>query len=127
MATTQEDAFKRFSEITTKREPLTDADLADLRVVSGAAYVGGSSQLIATAQLKATIELIVAIKKFDQTSTELISTTNKLTTRIYTLTWVAVGLGALQIILAVVTLFFPRLFASTHSAMFHAVVMVVTP
>ena len=52
---------------------------------------------VPTAQFRATIELIQAVRKFDKVSTELITTTNNLTERIRQLTiWglVVAGLGA---------------------------------
>jgi hypothetical protein len=52
---------------------------------------------ITTAQFKNNIELIIALKKFDVGSTKLITTTNKLTTRILGLTVAIIVIGVAQL------------------------------
>ena len=52
----------------------------------------------------AVVNLTQAVERFDKSSTELVSTTNKLTKRILTLTYVVIGLGVIQLVTTVVGL-----------------------
>ena len=102
---TQHEGLERLNYIINKLEPITDQELEELRSVAGTSYVGGSATFIMNAQLKVTVELIVAIKRFDNTSAELVKTTNVLTKRVFWLTLLAIVLALIQVAEGAISLF----------------------
>lgn len=115
----------RANQLITKAGPWDENDIEELRQLSGYAHtlgdkamqqgnlrstmevIASSRDLMAASreQIAASTELIAAIVRFDKASSELIVTTNKLTTRILYLTYLAVGMGTIQAIAAVIGLF----------------------
>ena len=57
------------------------------------------------AKLRSSLEMILAVRRFDKSSAELVQTTNKLTSKILLLTYIAIGIGLLQIVEAAISLF----------------------
>ena len=104
-----EDHEQRFYHLIGKREPLTDDDLQTLRdVLSRANFNMVRPHVLGKAQLRVDIDLIASLRSFDKASAALVTTTNKLTSRILWLTVGAIFIGLVQIVIAVMSLFSER-------------------
>ena len=85
----------------------TDHDIETLRRTSHILAIGGDSY-IGIATLRASVELIDAIRRFDRTSADLVRTTNTLTRRILWITVGAIFVGVVQLAVAVISFFSSR-------------------
>lgn len=100
---TPDDQILAVRKILEKQERLTGADLDVLRHNTIGA-IGHSSKSDAF-MFRMEIELMDAIRALDETSTELINKTNKLTTVIMVLTGVGIFIAAVGIFIALLQLF----------------------
>jgi hypothetical protein len=99
-ASEQEQLLKLLSQ----REPYAAEQISELRNFTTAiARLGDDWRT--RAQFRSSIETIAAIKEFDKVSGNLVATTNKLTTRIFWLTVVALVLGGIQVAEGLISLF----------------------
>jgi hypothetical protein len=94
---------KQTPQLLRKHEPFTREDLNTLRAGFAESYSIPDGQTFVMARLN--LELIDRIIHLDDTSTELINTTNTLTSRILLLTVVGVGVGLVGLILSAVELY----------------------
>ena len=103
------DPDNRMLKIIKQEAEITDENLSELRrllsqLPSGTqSFFAGPNSNVAAFRMN--IELIAAIRSFDQASANLITTTNKLTNRILILTYVVVGLGLISAIPVVLDFF----------------------
>ena len=87
----------KLQQLLAQPQPLTDEDLQKLRsLVSVSLYLGPNQ--LQVAELRATVELLDSIRRFDKASGQLVVTTNLLTKRIYWLTILAVILACCGIV-----------------------------
>ncbi len=92
---------------------LTDDELRQLR---GLISVDSRDHIQGMAMIRASLDNIAAIRKFDKASAELVSTTNKLTEKIVRLTYVMLGIGLLN---ALASGWTPFTWWLTHGFRFH--------
>ena len=105
----------RFNELIKQIYPFTDAELQELRVLlSKATNAIVRDHILGKAQLRTILDLIESIRKFDNVSTELIQTTNRLTGRVLTLTIWLVVLGFLGLIMGGASLWLSYLALQRH-------------
>ena len=98
--------YARFLQLVEQPEPLTDHELHELRgMIKMVAYTQPHVQPMAL--MRANIETIDSIRRFDKASAALIETTNKLTRWVLTLTVLATLLGGGSLYLSYLALVKP--------------------
>lgn len=97
-------AVEKMQSLLAKSGEWADEEIEELRKLANLLGIAGST-IRDIAQLRSNLEVIVAVRKFDRASAELIRTTNKLTTRIYVLTGVVLFFGAIQTLFTVLNYF----------------------
>jgi hypothetical protein len=112
---------QKIQQILSKTGMLTADEVEDLTRLAPCVMYLGPNQ-VQTAQFRATVELIGAIRSFDKASSEFAGVTNQLTTetrnltiRIYLLTWVMIGVGLLS---AIASGWYPLVWWLTHGFRF---------
>lgn len=96
-------APQKFVELLRKQDAYSEDEIQELRRLCFA--MAEQNDYRRVAEFRASIELIDSVRKFDKASGELVSKTNKLTARIILLTYIAMGIGVLQLIETVISLF----------------------
>ncbi len=93
-----------FNDTFSKSEALTEKDIQSVRNrLHEAPYAMMTT--IQRAQFRSALELIDSIRRFDEASGELVTTTNILTRRILWLTWVVLVPAVVQAVFAVLNYF----------------------
>jgi hypothetical protein len=82
-------------KLLDKPTEYSDEEIAELWRVSPQLRKSGMDYQ-ALAHMRSSLATMSAVRRFDIASADLIKTTNKLTSRIYWLTWVVTLLGAVQ-------------------------------
>ena len=100
---TIDDERNTVTEVLKKKQKLSAEDLHTLRNNTGG--VGLISSKTDYFMFRIEVELIDAIRALDETSTELINKTNKLTTVILVLTGVGIFIAAVGVLIALLQLF----------------------
>ena len=91
--------YNRFTELIEQPQPLTDEDVSELRgMIKMLAYTQSHVQPMAL--MRANLETIDSIRRFDRASGELVSTTNLLTEKVRKLTVLGVVFAGIAAILA---------------------------
>jgi len=87
----------RFIELLKKKDSLTDSELSELR---GLIDQDARSHVQNMALMRASIDNIEAIRRFDKASADLINLTNRLTKWVLAFTVIAVILGGASLYLS---------------------------
>ena len=105
MVTQAQKAVDEIQAILNKPGDWTDEEINRLRALYSQ-HLGPSEMIIRdVAKLRSSLEMILAVRRFDKSSADLVKTTNKLTSKILLLTYIAIGIGLLQIVEAAISLF----------------------
>ncbi len=99
-----EKLYDRMSELTKKDQPLTEAEYAELvKHMPQLIFQGNGMLFLSAAQYRATVDLILSIRKFDEGSTAMMRTANRLTLTALIVAIVAVLITVIPLIFSGLT------------------------
>jgi hypothetical protein len=94
----QQDVENRYYALLAKVDSLTDEDMHELRILlSHPTSNMRRPHILAASQLRLGLDLIDSIRRFDRASSDLVTTTNRLTI-------VAIGIAVVGLVIAIVSL-----------------------